>query len=71
MKLTYSGDMGTSPGPEGKVEGLGILTIWEPGTLGSDFRKPSRLTQRCTHARMTGSLTQDMCPPQTDTHSHL
>lgn len=55
MKLTYSVDMGASLGPGGKVEGRGILTIWEPGTLGSDFKKPSRLTQRCTHARQAHS----------------
>lgn len=63
MKPTCSGDMGVSPGPLGKVEGLGILTVWEPGPLGFDFWKPSRLTQRYTPAT-AGSLTQDTCPPQ-------
>lgn len=62
-----SGDMGVSPGPLGKVEGLGILTIWEPGPLGLDFWKPSRLTQRYTPAT-AGPLTRDMCPPQ-DKHT--
>lgn len=48
MKPTCSGDMGVSPGPPSKAEGLGILTIWEPGPLGFDFWKLSRLTQRYT-----------------------
>lgn len=63
MKPPCSGDMGFSPGPLGKVEGLGILTIWEPGPLGLDFWKPSRLTQRYTPAT-AGPLTRDTCPPQ-------
>ena len=58
MKPTCSGDIGVSPGPLGKVEGLGILTIWEPGPLGFDFWKPSRLTQRYTPATAS-SLTRD------------
>lgn len=70
-KPPCSGDMGVSPGPLGKVEGLGILTIWEPGPLGLDFWKPSRLTQRYTPPT-AGPLTRDTCPPQDKrTLSHL
>ena len=51
MWPTNSGDTAASPGPMGKAKGLGILTMWEAGILGADFRKTCRLTQTCTFSQ--------------------
>lgn len=70
MKLTYSVDMGASLGPggqggrSGNTHHLGARHAW------IRFQE-TQPTHPEMHPRTTGSLTQDTCLPQTDTHSHL
>lgn len=74
MKPIDSGDMGGCPAPEGKVKGLGILTIWELRHTWLRLQETQQThpemhvhTDRHTHTQ--GKYPP--CPLQTDMQSHI
>lgn len=74
MKPIDSGDMEVCPAPEGKVKGLGILTIWELRPTWFRLQETQQThpemhvhTDRHTHTQ--GKYPP--CPLQTDMQSHI